>query len=145
MTYLGAQLEYMVYGKAHLGPNLVAINGAPRGPFGLYGSRPYAKAEGAFAIGYLPILPRWLDMCGKLGIAELWTGQHYSENDSNSYTSQGPVGIVPVAKSTCETAFGLGAGVQTHLGAFTIHAENERLSSSAAYLPLLTLELTWTF
>ena len=145
MTYFGAQLEYMDYGEAHLGPNLVALNGVPGGPFGLYGSRSYAKAGGAFAIGYLPILPQWLDIYGKLGIAELRTAQHYSQNESNTYTPQGPLGIVSVAKSSSEAAFGYGAGIQTHLGPFTVQAEYERLSSSAADPSLLTLNLSWTF
>jgi hypothetical protein len=129
----------------HVGPNLVALHGVPGGPFGMYRSRSSAKAGGVFAIGHLPLLPRWLDICGKLGNAELWTGQRCGENDSNGYTSHGPLGIVSVATSTSETAFGPGGGVQTHSGAFTIQPENKGLSFSATYPSLLTLVLTWTF
>jgi len=134
---LGAELEYIDFGRADNYPNY-GYNG-----YEFNGQSTASKATVLFAVGYLPLPIPFLDIYGKAGVARL-------QQDSKTYydSCQPPTEcIAPAAyrNDDWSTNFAYGAGVQTKWLGLAVRAEYERISTNGRDPDALTVSATWTF
>jgi hypothetical protein len=144
LSFVGAELEYMDFGTAHVGPQSQPGN-APTDQF--YGGEGSARAGALSAVGYVPLPIPWFDLFGKVGIGYLRASTSYSGDFPNTYYVDGTaVGRVSVSETDSDEALAYGGGVQVHLGDVAVRLEYEGLRSGIAGDPgLLSIGLTWKF
>ena len=153
--WVGAELQYLDFGHSHVGSSILEYG--PAGTDIFYGGDGHTDAAAAFAVAYLP-LPRrisWLDVFGKVGVAQTWTHFSYSLNYPDVYPcvpNSNPL-IAPVCTqlgrasgnvNTHETDLAYGGGLQVHFGAFAVRAEYQSLDSKFGNPALLSVGVTWT-
>jgi hypothetical protein len=147
----GGELEYLDFGTPRLGPAwLVTENGVPLEPDEFFGAHADVRAAAASGLVYLPLLPRWIDLFAKLGVARLWTSNSAAGYWPDVYTCAIPdqcvaVGRVSQSQSAADNGFVYGGGAQTHFGAFSLRLEYERISSDIGDPSLISFGVTWTF
>ncbi len=143
IEWLGAEVEYIDFGNAHLGPSPLVAGVPSAGEF--YGAHASATAGAGFAVGYLP-LPPYVDLFGKLGVARLETRYSYSGNYLETYvncaTSCTPLGQFGFVQDHTDTALAYGVGAQVHFGPFAARLEGERLSGTGSPF-LVSVGVTW--
>ncbi len=144
IEWLGAEIEYVDFGSAHIGPSPLSPAGAANsGEF--YGAHASATAGAGFAVAYLP-LPPWVDLFGKLGVSRLETRYSYSGNYPNTFincaTTCVPLGPFGTAQDNADTSFAVGIGAQVHFGQFAARLEGERFGGpDSPYL--ISIGITW--
>jgi hypothetical protein len=134
---LGAELEYIDFGRANTNPNY-AYDG-----YDFNGQSTASKATVLFAVGYLPLPIPFLDIYGKAGVARL-------QQDSTTYfdTCQPPTecNAPPAYRSDdWSTDFAYGVGIQTKWLGLAVRAEYERIDTTGRDPDALTVSATWTF
>ncbi len=144
LEWLGAEVEYLDFGDAHLGRSLL-VPGGPVSDGVFYGGHASATAGAGFLVGYLP-LPPALDLFGKLGVSRLQARDSYAANYPDTYVNCAvactPVGAVSVAQNATATGLAVGAGAQIHLGAFAARLEGERFNGAGGTY-LVSIGVTW--
>ncbi len=144
IDWLGAELEYIDFGDARLGPSPLVAGDASAGKF--FGAHGSATAGAGFLVGYLP-LPPWFDLFAKAGVARLQTRYSYSGDYPNTYVNC-PTACVPLnqfgtAQDNTDTSFAAGVGGQFHFGSFAARLEFERLTATDNPF-LVSVGVTWT-
>lgn len=143
IPWLGAEVQYLDFGHAHFGNP--EVYGGPGTPYGAAG---HSQAAAAFAVGYLPLqwAYPWLDVYGKVGVAELWNSYHYTL--SYVCTATGPCAPPEDASdsvTSSETDLAYGVGIQVRFGAFAMRAGYEALDSKFGNSPaLFSIAAVWT-
>ena len=146
LPILGAEAEYLDFGSKHLGA------GAPFLAQGytqqLLGGQAHDRAGALFAVGYLPLPIPYLEPFAKLGWAQIW--QHDSYTDS-FVPVNGTGGTESFASQNSHpSGAAYGAGLQFHFEQFGVRAQYERISGSHSFggwnnPSLLSLGVNWTF
>lgn len=143
ISLLGAELEYASFGESSASRIFV-----PTPEFVPYTDHAGARAVSAFALGYLPLPSRWLDVYAKAGIADLRTHDLYQAPGSC------PPGVfcapgLPIVSggytysSRSEADFAYGAGLRLRFGALSLSADYERISARYGDPDLLSLNVSW--
>ena len=135
ISALGVELDYIDFGNPS-SSNISGLGGI---------SQADAKALTLFGLGYLPLPVPFLDVYGKLGIAQLRI-----TTTEVPPAPLCPAGVTPCLAttfntSTSSTNLAYGAGVQGKIGSLAIRAEYERISASGGNPDMFSLGLTWTF
>ncbi len=149
VSWVGAELEYLELGSAHLGPSLLVPGDVSGGEF--LGATTTARAGAGFVMGYLPLTSR-MDFFGKVGVARLQMPNRYT--DAIPQTQPCPPGSTGgtcalftqayFSQHDVDTGPAFGGGAQVHFDAFAVRAEYERISSGIGDPYLLSLGFTWT-
>jgi Outer membrane protein beta-barrel domain len=139
ISFVGAELEYIDFGRVH---------GSIPGTFLIGNVRGYlhSSATALFGIGYLPLPVPLLDVYAKAGIARYQTSDRFS---SGPLSCREPLLCIigPIAYGTDHTdaRFAYGVGTRVRLSAFVIRAEYERIATNGADSDLVSLGLIWSF
>ncbi len=149
IPFLGAEAEYIDFGKTHLpaGP-VIQYNGVA-GTQQFLGSQATDHATAVFAVGYLPLPLPWIEPFAKLGWGQIWEHDTTSGIYNNIYSNGTPLGFVSSSQTTHPSGVAYGGGLQFHVEQLAIRAQYERISSSQRYgwndPALLSVGLSWTF
>ena len=145
LSWLGAELEYIDSGGAHVGPSTQA---GPTVPNQLYGADSHVRAGTLFTVGFLPLHLSWMDVFGKVGVSHAWTSDSYAGNFPNTYincqTTCVPLGQVSISESAHSTGLAYGGGVQFLFRQLSARVEYEGLNWKRASEPYLaSFVVTW--
>jgi hypothetical protein len=135
LPFLGAQIEYIDFGHAASSWYTETAQWTGKGG---------ATAEGLFAVGYLPVVPR-LAVFAKVGFVHV----HTAADATGLYGGAGVLcQINPPPQhlhaSQSEPEVGYGGGVQL-LRSLALRAEYERASTAFGHAGLLSFGTSWTF
>lgn len=157
IRWVGAELQYLDFGHTHIGPaSRDEYIGEGPGPDVFYGGDQHTRAAAAFAVGYLPLpwQSPWLDVFGKVGVAQTWTSASYSVNYPDAsfcntpnpagYSTCSPIGQASGTYTKHETDLGYGGGLQVHFGSFAARAEYLSFDSKFGNPALLSVGVIWT-
>jgi hypothetical protein len=131
LPFLGAEAEHLDFGRqTFLDPGQAGVA--------------RAHADGLFAVGYLPLLPRTLDLFAKVGGERV----HTAADGVFGCVGTGPVtcnaiGILHV--SEIESDFAYGGGIQARLRPLGLRVEYERTDTRFGHPGLLSFGVTFTF
>jgi hypothetical protein len=135
LPFLGAEAEYLDFGhQTFLDPGQ---SGVAR-----------ARAAGLFAVGYLPLMPRTLDLFARVGAERVHTAA------DGLAGCVGPPGPPPSAQcnvvwllhvSESESDFAYGGGIQARLRPLGLRLEYERTDTRFGHPGLLSFGVTFTF
>lgn len=145
LSFLGAEIAYMDLGKVSsrtgqsLAPASIIVNE----------ERASQRGESAFVLFYLPV--PIIDVYAKAGVARIKTdfGATYTGYAPGVGTCPvgnpncGVLGTFDVARSTTDTAFAYGAGLQWKLGDWAVRGEYERFDAAGANPTLMSLGMTY--
>lgn len=135
LSFLGAEISYVDFGRGSSG---VPGGSSPTA------ARVSQKGEGAFALLYLPVPV--VDAYVKAGLARITT------DTSVSYTRPGvgtcAIGYpncanVSAARSSTDTSFAYGVGLQWKLGDWAVRGEYQRFSAAGANPTLFSIGMTY--
>jgi len=136
ISLLGAEIEYVDFGKAHRALSGVDLSSAD------------VKMRGAAAFATLHLPVPVVDVYLKAGLSRLQTS-------ANVRGSRPEVAICLVGtldcgsftrhSSTTDTHFAAGAGAQFKLGSWALRAEYERFAAGGGHPGLGAVGVTWTF
>jgi opacity protein-like surface antigen len=107
----------------------VGVNGIAN-----FGLDSHPRAEALFAVGYLPLPVPFLDVFGKVGVAELQTDVTTFEGSSQFFR-----------QNESDTRLAYGVGVQSKAWGLTFRAEYERISSQFGDPDAVTVSAIWNF
>jgi hypothetical protein len=146
ITWLGAELEYLDLGSAHLGPTLFVPGNPNEGEF--LGANTAVRAGAGFAVGYLPLPVSGMDLFGKLGVARLQMPYRYADDVPETCVGSGTTctasGQIFVSRHDVDTGPGYGGGAQLRFSAFAVRAEFERISTDIGDPHMISLGFSWT-
>jgi opacity protein-like surface antigen len=126
IPFVGAEFEYMDFGH----PNHdVGVNGIAN-----FGLDSHPRAEALFAVGYLPLPVPFIDVFGKVGVAELQTDVTTFEGSSQFFR-----------QNESDTRLAYGVGVQSKAWGLTFRAEYERINSQFGDPDAVTVSAVWNF
>jgi hypothetical protein len=131
LPFFGAEAEYLDFGhQTFLDPGEAGVA--------------RVRAGGLFAVGYLPLLPRTLDLFAKVGGERVNT----AANGVFGCVDIGPVscnviGLLHVSET--ESDFAYGAGIQARLRPLRLRVEYERTDTRFGHPALLSFGVTFTF
>ncbi len=144
LSFIGAEVSYMDFGKVTAKNGQVIEMAAANPPVTAYSEQASQKGESAFALLYLPVPV--IDVYVKAGLSRITTDY------SVTYTGIG-VGTCQIGNPTCgtatssrdttDTAFAYGAGLQWKLGSWAIRGEYERFDAAGANPSLLSIGMTY--
>jgi hypothetical protein len=143
LSFIGAEAEYLDFGTGHGNSGFYGLNS-----YYDSGAFSHPKATIVYGVGYLPIPLPFLDVFGKLGVANLQTNIDYQVCTS---VVSAPGGGLSCANSTSarldrhDTNLAYGAGVQARFQDFVFRAEYERVSSSYGYPSTFMVSASWVF
>src|ERR1700677_5055529 len=127
IPYAGAEFEYIDFGHPnHADDGVNGINN--------FGLDSHPRAEVLYGVGYLPLPVPFLDVFGKLGVAELQTDVTTFEGSSQFFR-----------QNESDTRLAYGVGVQSKAWGISFRAEYERISSQFGDPDAVTVSATWTF
>lgn len=145
LPFLGAEVIYMDLGQRtfghppfyHAGLVPGALPGIP------VGQQASQKGEGAFALLYLPV--PLIDVYLKGGLARITTDADATYAVVGVFCAAGDpnCNAYSVRRTTTDTAFAYGAGVQWKLGHWAVRGEYERFSAAGANPSLLSIGMTY--
>lgn len=149
IPWVGAELEYIDFGSSRVGTQpAVIVHGVNNGQF--LGGSAAERAGALFAVGYLPLPPGWPEFFGKAGWARL-SGAYSYTADYNVVTPTETTFSPAYTRQTVNSrGLAYGAGVQTHMGGWSLRAEYERLNGSQNSGPrerptLVSASVVWSF
>ena len=146
LPILGAEAEFIDFGTKHLGAGAPFVAQGSTQQF--LGGQARDRAGALFAVGYLPLPIPFLEPFAKLGWAQVW--QHDTYTDS----FQPLLGTVTTqsfgSQSNHPSGAAYGAGLQFHFEQIGVRAQYERISGSHSFggwdnPSLLSLGVNWTF
>jgi opacity protein-like surface antigen len=126
IPYAGAEFEYIDFGHPNHDVGINGINNS--------GLDSHPRAEVLYGVGYLPLPVPFLDVFGKLGVAELQTDVTTFEGSSQFFR-----------QNESDTRLAYGVGVQSKAWGISFRAEYERISSQFGDPDAVTVSATWTF
>jgi hypothetical protein len=139
ISFVGAELEYIDFGRVHGSIPATFLIGNVQGTL-------HSNATALFGVAYLPLSVPLLDVYAKAGVARYQTSDKFS---SGVLSCREPLLciIAPVSYGIDRTdaRFAYGVGTQVKLSAFAIRAEYERIAANGADPDLVSLGLTWSF
>ena len=122
--YLGAEVEYFDFGKAHRDVFTPAA-----GPSNQQSSlQASGSAVAGFVVGYLPLQP-WWDLYAKVGIARLHKSWDYRTPIACDLNLCSPF-PGSASSSTSGWSFAYGAGTQWKLGPLALRLEYDRINAN---------------
>jgi opacity protein-like surface antigen len=145
IPFLGAEGEYLDFGNKRLGAGQPFFAGSNTQQF--LGGNAHDRAAAVFAVGYLPLPIPWLEPFGKIGWAQIWEHDNYTDN---VFVNGSPTGQVSASQSTHPSGAAYGGGLQFHFAQLAVRAQYERISGSRSFgewnnPALLSVGLNWTF
>jgi hypothetical protein len=139
ISFVGAELEYIDFGRVHGSIPGTFLIGNVQGDL-------HSNATALFGVAYLPLPVPLLDVYAKAGVARYQSRDKYS---SGPLSCREPllciVGPVSYGNNRTDARFAYGVGTQVRLAAFAIRAEYERIAANGADPALASLGLTWSF
>ena len=135
LSFLGAEYAYLDFGQP------TATFGTP-GTISAVSARAQQRANGIFAVGYLPLPLPLLDLYGKGGIAHVQT----SLNGSLPGVACVGSGCNTFHSSTADTSFAWGAGAQLKVPVtdLAVRAEYERFKTRNGDPDLVSVGIVWS-
>ena len=136
MTYLGAEVEYVDFGRPSFSGYF---------PAGYAYGNASDRAFSASALAYLPLPLPFFDVYAKAGVARLQ--ESYALYPTYLACSGSTCGTVSSAIGVDHTGadFAYGGGLQFHFSALAVRAEYERIDDSYGSPEMVSLGLSWTF
>lgn len=144
LSFVGAELAYIDFGSVNRAASTPVI--PDRGSISAM-TTSHPKAAALFAVGYLPIPLRYLDVFAKAGVAQLKsdvkaTGQ---KTCGFIYPPCGTVPVPPYSASRSSTRLAYGVGAQLKFTNLAVRAEYERVSASSGDVDLLSVGVAYGF
>jgi hypothetical protein len=140
LRYLGAEFQYLDFGKAHWDRT---DGNTPTGFQNPVSTTVHTNAEALAAVLYAPIPVPFLDVYAKLGPAH-WhstvNGEIFGLPCPNTIPNCGQVAV-----KQDRTDLVYGAGLQFRLGSGAVRMEYERIEAHPEYPFMYQIGLTWTF
>ncbi len=107
-----------------------------------------AKAAAVFAMGYLPVPVPWIDVYGKVGVADTKANTSIAPTGVSVPACQGtcpPAVIYPATNDNSRTAVAWGAGLQFKVDRLAARVEYELFDGPQGNPTLLSAEVTYSF
>jgi hypothetical protein len=142
LQFVGAELQYLDFGKAHWSRTNTSIGPGETGwPDSL---AVHTNAEALAAVLYAPIPVRFFDVYAKVGPAR-WHSTVNGKADLFFLLCPASLACGQLALKQDGTDLVYGVGLQFKLGPAALRAEYERIEANPEYPYLYDLGLTWTF
>jgi Outer membrane protein beta-barrel domain len=144
ISLLGAEITYMDFGQLTSGhPPRRAGPLAGLGPGLPVGQQASQKGEGVFALLYLPV--PIIDVYLKAGMSRITTDATATYEVSGVLCQSGvpDCNIYSVGRSSTDTSFAYGTGVQWKLGDWALRGEYQRFSAAGEHPTLLSIGMTY--
>ena len=142
LSFLGAEVTYMDFGQQSVRGPGVPIAGLPGSS--VTSEQVSQKGEAAFAMLYLPV--PIIDVYAKAGFSRITTDMsatYVAAGVSTCQILQPNCAEASAGRSSTDTAFAYGAGLQWKLGPWAVRGEYERFDAAGANPSLLSIGMTY--